>query len=198
MSITDHVPCKFVSCAICGPALASARLDETLDKIHNEDVSWMTLEDAIAHYQSAMANWNIALDERDKLQKECSELRELLVFKASDDQISNAVIGCPECGETMTSRLGTELKIQRDQVRTELAQEREDRHRLVSQLAAERESRKQAEESLDFENRAHEETRQKLIAEIEAHAATRRLTDALVHAINKVSERRFSKSERPR
>ena len=124
MSLDDHVPCKFVSCGICGPALA-AKLSPAQEAVLNEDISWMTHEDLIGHYQGAMMNWSGALDERDKAEKECKELRELLIAGVPEELVCYAIVGCPECGETMTSRLGTELKIQLEHVQKELTAERD-------------------------------------------------------------------------
>jgi hypothetical protein len=59
-------------------------------------------------------------DQRAELIAERDELRELLVASVPEDLVCYATIGCPECGETMTGRLGTELKIQRDQALSDL------------------------------------------------------------------------------
>ena len=74
MSLTDHTSCQFVSCAICGPALAEKQAAiKSLDEI---DVSWMTRENLENHYRSAMANWNLSLDERNNTEKELALERE--------------------------------------------------------------------------------------------------------------------------
>jgi hypothetical protein len=75
MSLTDHAPCRFVSCAICGPALA-AKPSPAQEAVLNEDISWMTREDLVGHYQGAMMNWSGTLDERDQAQKELAVERE--------------------------------------------------------------------------------------------------------------------------
>lgn len=40
---------------------------ERVDEILAEDKSWMTLADALVHYESAVMNWSSVLDERDAI-----------------------------------------------------------------------------------------------------------------------------------
>ena len=46
--------------------------------IEAEDVSWMTAEDLLFHYQAALMNWNLVIDERDAARAERGEALALL------------------------------------------------------------------------------------------------------------------------
>lgn len=50
-------------------------VDELIERIESEDRSWMTREDLLCHYEGAMINWDLTLDERDDLIKEVKQLK---------------------------------------------------------------------------------------------------------------------------
>ncbi len=51
-------------------------VDELVERIESKDRSWMTRENLEVHYESAMINWDLTLDERDDLIKEVKQLKE--------------------------------------------------------------------------------------------------------------------------
>lgn len=58
--------------------------------------------------------WRAELTKLAEVTRERDELRDLLIASVPEDLVGNAELRCPGCGETMTSRIGTELKARAD------------------------------------------------------------------------------------
>lgn len=83
---------------------ARCDMDEKSPAHNVEEARWFATIDAIrAEFKKLQ-----------ELEEVTQELRKLLVESVPEDLICLAETGCPSCGDTMTARLGTELKLQRD------------------------------------------------------------------------------------